>query len=91
VEKGREEQVEAVCKEPVYLLLAKGQSDKVQVETLLQKSVKAPVAAGDPVGELVVTLDGRELQRVSLTAACDVPKASFGQILQRMLGVLLSP
>lgn len=51
----------------------------------------APVKAGDAAGELVLSLDGRELARVALVAAQDVAqpapkKGFFARLLDKIIG-----
>ena len=89
VQKGRQEQVTLVCKDGCSLLLQKGQGARLQTEVILPEAVKAPIEAGETIGQVLVTLDGNELARVPLTALQAVPKATYGQTLQRLLNSLL--
>ena len=47
-------------------------------------SVPAPVKAGDPLGEIVYYAGDREVARLPLVAAEDVPRLSWGQALLRL-------
>jgi serine-type D-Ala-D-Ala carboxypeptidase (penicillin-binding protein 5/6) len=57
--------------------VAKGEQSRVKTEVRLAKRVEAPVAQGQVLGEMVATLDGKELAKVKLVAAAAVPKASL--------------
>jgi D-alanyl-D-alanine carboxypeptidase (penicillin-binding protein 5/6) len=57
----------------------------VSAEAVLPKSVKAPIKAGDKVGEIVFKANGTEIGRVAIRAAETVHKISFGQVLARLV------
>src|SRR5690606_6391777 len=52
-------------------------------EVLLRPQA-APVQAGQPEGELIVRLEGREVGRASLVAAQDVARAGVGSLVWRV-------
>ena len=57
----------------------------VTAETVLPKSVKAPIRAGDKIGEIIFKANGTEIGRVSIKAAETINKISFGQVLSRLI------
>ncbi len=57
----------------------------VEAEILLPKSVKAPIKAGEKIGEIIFKANGEELGRTSIRAAETVEKISFGQVLKRLI------
>lgn len=70
---------EAVCAELVAAErfcypLAEGETPTLRVEA--QDAVRAPVRAGEALGQAVITLDGEELGRVALIAAQGVKAAT---------------
>lgn len=73
-----------VYADPFFALVKKGKEKKVTVDASLPESLTAPIKAGDKVGELVYSLDGSELGRVSVYASDSVDKISFFEILRRM-------
>ena len=75
--------------EGVSAVLKKGQGKGVKCEIILPESVSAPVKKGDPVGEAILTLNGREIGRSPICAAADVEAIGFLEILWRMLGKFL--
>jgi D-alanyl-D-alanine carboxypeptidase (penicillin-binding protein 5/6) len=58
--------------------VAKGEQSKVKTEIRLPKRVEAPVAEGQTVGEMIATLDGKEIGRMSLVASVAVPGPTSG-------------
>ncbi|MCD7776886.1 MAG: D-alanyl-D-alanine carboxypeptidase [Firmicutes bacterium] len=66
-------------------VLAKGKDSEVTKTITLEKSVSAPVSAGDTVGEVTYTLDGEVIGSVPITAAEDVLRIGYLDIIYRML------
>ena len=61
----------------VFATVPRGSAEGLKVMAELQKPLVAPIAAGQPVGELVVTVDGKETQRVALVARVPVAKGAW--------------
>lgn len=66
--------VSAVAERGYSCAAAEGETLSTALE--LSGSVRAPVRAGDKLGEMVVTLNGEELARIALRAAEDVAAAA---------------
>ena len=66
-------------------IVGKGKDKAVEVRTELPESVSAPINRGDKVGDVVFTLDGRELARVEISAEESVERISFVSLFVRML------
>lgn len=81
VSRGKASLVVAVPQSTFAVGVAKGEQSKVKSELKLQKRVEAPVKAGQVVGEMIATMDGREIGRMPLVAATDVPKANVWQMM----------
>lgn len=77
VSRGKAVTVDAVAKAPFAVGIPKGAQDRLQSEVRLERSVQAPVKQGQVLGEIVATLDGKELARMPVVAAADVPRASL--------------
>ena len=60
-----------------YVFGKKGEKENVSTEIRLEKSIKAPVKAGDMVGEIVVYKDGIQTDLVPLIAIEDCGKANL--------------
>jgi D-alanyl-D-alanine carboxypeptidase (penicillin-binding protein 5/6) len=74
---GVAEQVPIVASQDVRVLIKRGEEKKVQVEVNVPDRVRAPVKAGQVVGEIVVKLDGSEVGKAQAAAAQDVAQASL--------------
>lgn len=69
---GVRESVRAVSDRVVEIYLDPDHRDQVAKRVILGKSLRAPVRAGQKVGEVIFTLRGEELARVALVAAGEV-------------------
>ena len=70
-------------------VVPKGGAGRVQTEIVLPQKLTAPLAAGQEVGAVVFTLDGREIGRVPVLVTEEVPKIGFFSLLKRMLAQML--
>lgn len=85
VEKGKELKVNVVAKEDLNALVRKGEENKVHKEIILPKTIKAPFKANEKVGEIILTKDGQEINRVDIVTEKGVQGASFVNILQKIM------
>ena len=82
---GSEKQVRLVVPETVKRTLQKSQAPKIKMTAVYDKPVKAPVAAGDKLGEVRIELDGQEMENLPLVADRNVEKLGFfGRIGQNL-------
>ena len=82
---GSEKQVRLVVPETVKRTLKKSQAPKIKMTAVYDKPVKAPVAAGDKLGEVRIELDGQEMENVPLVADRNIEKLGFfGRIGQNL-------
>ncbi len=63
---GAEDEVALGVQTPAVATIPRGKRDALQAAMNLDRVIKAPLAAGQPVGELVVTLDGETITRTPL-------------------------
>lgn len=76
------------CEYPPFTqLLAKGKNKSVQIEFLLNENIPAPVSKGECVGTVRYLSDGEVIAESEITAAEDVPKIGYFQLLTRMIGI----
>jgi serine-type D-Ala-D-Ala carboxypeptidase (penicillin-binding protein 5/6) len=75
--KGAAESVQAVAGQDLFLTLAKGQRERMQASLESQQPLFAPISAGDKIGTLKLTLDGKPAAEVPAVALQTVPIASF--------------
>ncbi|MDD4334775.1 MAG: D-alanyl-D-alanine carboxypeptidase [Desulfotomaculaceae bacterium] len=85
VSKGQSDQVEVLTLDKVSVVVPKGEEKGFETSMELPDSVNAPVQKGQEVGAYVVTKNGQEVLRVKLLAGADIPKASLGQQIKKIL------
>ncbi len=66
-------------------VLKKGNADKVEHSFELYESVNAPIEKGQKVGEIVYTIEGKEVARRDVCAEEAVPKITLIQMFTRCL------
>ena len=71
------------------LLVPVATIDAVDAEVVYDGPIEAPIAAGDEIAELVITLDGLPETRVPLVADADVARGGFQARLAVAMDVLL--
>lgn len=77
VARGKVPMVKVIPQDLFAVSVAKGEKGKVKAEVQLPKRLDAPVQAGQVVGEMIATMDGKEIARMKLVAAEGVPKANM--------------
>ncbi|WP_026263740.1 D-alanyl-D-alanine carboxypeptidase family protein [Paenibacillus terrigena] len=85
IEKGSVESLSIVAKQQYSILLRKGKqsSDNIRHELVVPNELKAPIAAGDPIGKLVVYQGDEVVKEFSLEAPAVVSKASYWTLFKR--------
>lgn len=76
VKNGKVKAVEVYPERSSYVFLKRGEKGNITLETNLYE-LRAPVAEGDTVGELVIFKDHVEIDRVALKACSSVDKATI--------------
>ena len=74
---GAEKTVGLELAEDVSLLLPVNPIEPLKTEVVYSGPVKAPIAKGDQIGELIISPEGLPEKRVALLADRDVPKHGF--------------
>ena len=82
---GKTDTVKAVPAEPVQLLIDKAQSNQVQVQTVLEESVSAPVSKGQRLGTLTVKVGEQVLAQVPMVAQEGVEKLTWSDLFIMVL------
>ena len=75
--KGKADQVRVGVVADLFVTVPKGEAGKLKAELLSQQPLIAPLASGQRVGTLRVTLEGRPHGEYPLVALQDVPQAGF--------------
>lgn len=84
VELGEASSVRAALDGDCRLLISKEDADKVEARFEVPEKLTAPVAAGDELGKLIVTVDGETVKTVSLIASESVQRLGFSGILSQL-------
>jgi len=84
----RDERAALVPQRGLVLTLRDGQ--RVRRAVNAPDEVSGPLAAGERVGSVAVTVDGERVRRLGLVTATDVPKAGTLRVLVSVLGVPLT-
>ena len=74
---GQERVVPVSLAEPMLIAGHKAAFDKAKTEIVLDRALQAPIAKGDRVGRLVVTLEGRDPVDAPIIAEATVKKLGF--------------
>ena len=82
---GEKDSVKAAPAEPVQLLIDKAQSNQVQVQTVLEESVSAPVSKGQRLGTLTVKVGEQVLAQVPMVAQEGVEKLTWSDLFIMVL------
>jgi D-alanyl-D-alanine carboxypeptidase (penicillin-binding protein 5/6) len=82
VYKGRDKAVAATINKDFYLTLPKGDYTRVKASMVSQQPLIAPIKAGQEIGKIKFTLDGKLINEQKLVAAVAVSEAGFfGRLL----------
>ncbi len=87
---GAADTVTPVPAESPRVLVEKLRAPDVTWEAETAEALEAPVEAGARVGQIRILLDGAELRTVPLVAREGVPRLTYGQILARTAGLILT-
>lgn len=71
------------------IVLKKGEASKIKVKKTMPKEINAPVKKGDKIGELVYTLDGKEIAKKDIKASEEVKKISLAKMYLKILKIWL--
>ena len=85
VKLGTAEAVQAVPAEQVQLLVDKGQLRQVQIETVMEQQVSAPVSKGQRLGTMTVKVGEQTLKQIPLVAKEAVPRLRWWDVFLQLL------
>ena len=82
---GQQKEVNLIVPETIKRTLKKSQAPKVKMTAVYSKPLVAPIAKGDKLGEVKISLDGQDTETVPLVAEEEVKKLGFfGRIGQNL-------
>lgn len=84
-EKGKIQEIELMLAKDSHILLPKGDKANITKEVNLPTFVDAPIEAGEVVGELIIKIDGKEIDKVKLITKSNIEKANLFNMLNRTI------
>lgn len=84
IDKGREDFLALELERDSFVLLGKGQKDNIEKEFDYPDYVKAPIEQGERVGQLLIKINGEEVDRVALISKTAIDKANFAKTLKNV-------
>lgn len=85
VEKGTEDHVNIIAAEDFSILTEKGHQNDVKTTVELPEKLIAPIKKGQKVGVIKVKQKNKTIKQIDLVAAINVEKASFFNILKKVV------
>jgi D-alanyl-D-alanine carboxypeptidase (penicillin-binding protein 5/6) len=85
---GKEDYVQPVTSRECTILLEKSKAGAITTDVVLADGVEAPVEAGQKLGQLIVYVDGQEVDTIDLVAAKGVDRLTVGGIFKQFLNTL---
>jgi D-alanyl-D-alanine carboxypeptidase (penicillin-binding protein 5/6) len=74
---GKEPEVGIAVQEDVFVTIPRGGEDNIKADLIIDGELEAPLKKGQPVGKVVVTLDGETVAEVKAVTADAVEEAGF--------------
>lgn len=87
--KGGTENEVAVEYESVNILLTKNKIGKIEEHVNLPDEIKAPINAGETVGEIIYSIDGEIVAKSEINAKKAVKKAGYADIINKIFKKLI--
>ena len=72
---GKQKELEVYPQRSAYAFIKRGDKETTKTETVFDE-LRAPIKAGERVGEIIVYTNNVETERIPLLATCDIEKAS---------------
>lgn len=85
IEKGTPTSVSAVTTERITVLTGKGQKDTLKTEVTISETVPLPLEKGQEIGKITLYDEEEKLAEYPLVAAAPVEKASFRELVSRLI------
>ncbi len=85
VEKGEETTLKLILAEELGVLVEKADDPEFQKDINITRSLSAPLTRGEKIGELIVTMEGKEVAKGDLLAEKDIERATVFDIFYRTI------
>ncbi len=86
--KGRQREIDLAVAEPVHITIPRGRHNDVQAVMEVSEPIEAPLSAGQPLGKVIVRLEGELLAEQDLVATSAVAPADFPGLLRDTVTLL---
>ncbi len=83
IEKGKKENLEIILDRDSCILLPKGRKSEIDKKLNYPEFLIAPIVQGSIVGELIIRVDGKEVDKIDLIAKTTIEKSNLGNILKK--------
>lgn len=90
IDKAKDQSLDIVLERDAYALLPKDSKGRVGKDIVHPTTIEPPVLKGDKLGELIVTLDGVEIEKINLVAKTDINKAGYLLLLKRAISSFIT-
>lgn len=81
---GKEKTIKAAPAKDFFYLVEKGNKPDVKIETVVDKT-SAPVAQGEAIGKITVSVDGKAVGEVELVSCASVKKLGYMDVVDDMI------
>ncbi|MDK2984673.1 MAG: hypothetical protein PWQ96_315 [Clostridia bacterium] len=85
VGKGSQDTVKVITGDTVGLTILKGREKGYETKVVLPSLIQAPISKGQPVGEVIVMKDDKEIKRFPVVTAEKVEKGSIFRMIGKVL------
>lgn len=89
IEKGMESNIHLTAEQPFSILIKRGSDiSKITYEVDMDKSVKAPIVQGQPIGKLIIYQEDRAVKEYELLSPTTIDKVNWFRLLKRSVNSL---
>ena len=81
ITKGVQETMNLIIESDSGILIKKGQDKEIEQSVLINENISAPIYEGQKLGEIVFSLEGKEIARTNIVANNTIEKKTFSNIL----------
>ena len=85
IDKGISASIDAILETDSGCLIQKGKSKSISTNIILNDTISAPISKGQILGEIIYSLDGKEISKVNIVAKEDVKKLSIVNMSARVV------
>ncbi|NMB08034.1 MAG: D-alanyl-D-alanine carboxypeptidase [Tissierellia bacterium] len=89
IHKGDIEYLEVVLERDAYILIPKEKGQDINKEIVLPEFIESPIAEGEKIGELIIKIHDKEIDRINLVSKNHIGKAKFNEMLKKVIKSLL--